>query len=117
MDEICYETISSANESMDLLTGKWKFSIIGYLLFKEKMRFSDLQNELKGIGPKMLTKELQDLELNHIVKRSVNDQKPTITEYELTDYGKKLRTVIIEISKWGTEYREKLHGSKRIAEI
>lgn len=54
---------------MDILTGKWKIHILGTLLYSGKMRFMDLQREIAGIGPKMLAKELQDLEMNHLVMR------------------------------------------------
>jgi len=44
-----------------LLNGKWKVSIIACLCY-EKMRYSDLLREIKGISGKMLSRDLKELE-------------------------------------------------------
>ena len=90
MDEpigFCRFRINSVKDSMDILTGKWKIHILGTLLYGGKMRFMDLQREIEGIGPKMLSKELQDLEINHLITRTIKNTKPITVEYELTDFG------------------------------
>ena len=67
-----------------------------------------LQREVEGIGAKMLSKELRDLEINELVKRTVYDTKPVTVEYELTEYGKTLQYIIKEMSKWGARHRERI---------
>ncbi len=90
---------------MDLLSGKWKIHIIGTLLYGGKMRFMDLQREVKGIGAKMLSKELQDLEANQLLIRTVVSSKPITVEYELSEFGRSLEPVIDAIAEWGMKYR------------
>ncbi|MBQ0116899.1 MAG: helix-turn-helix transcriptional regulator [Flavobacterium sp.] len=108
----CHFRINAVKDSMELLSGKWKIHLLGTLLYGGPMRFTDLQLELSGIGPKMLTSQLQDLELNHLITRSVQQTKPITVIYELTDFGRSLEPVIDAIAQWGIDYRETLYGKK-----
>lgn len=111
----CHFRINAVKDSMELLTGKWKIHILGTLLYGGKMRFMDLQRDIEGIGSKMLSKELQDLELNQLITRTVLSTKPITVEYELTDFGRTLEPAIDAIAQWGIDYRQTLFG-KKIAE-
>ena len=108
----CRFRINAVKDSMDILTGKWKVHILGTLLYAGKMRFMDLQREIGKIGAKMLSKELRDLEMNRLVKRSVLETKPITVEYELPEFGKALEPAIESIAQWGIDYRETLLGKK-----
>lgn len=103
----CTARLRAIHDTLDMLNGKWKISIIGSLSFGKK-RFMELQREVEGIGSKMLSKELRDLEMNELVKRTVYDTKPVTVEYELTDYGKTLQSIIKEMHKWGTQHRKRI---------
>src|ERR1041385_3935329 len=70
------ERLLAINDAMDVLSGKWKIQLIGLLLFKGRMRFMELLRHLDGIGAKMLSKELQNLEANQIITRTVMHTKP-----------------------------------------
>ncbi len=107
-DKTCRQALLAIKDTMELLSGKWKIQIIGTLMEKGKLRFMDLLREVDGIAAKMLSKELQDLEMNELVKRTVCNTKPITVEYEITDYGRTLETIIIEITNWGIEHRKKL---------
>ena len=69
----------------------------------------DLLREVDGIAAKMLSKELQDMEMNHLITRTVLDTKPVTVEYEVTEFGKTLTLIIDEIAKRGTAYRSALY--------
>ena len=105
---ICKTRITALKDTMEVLSGKWKFHIIGTLLQSGPMRFMDLLREV-GVAPKMLSKELHDLEVNQLVTRTVLDTKPVTVEYDVTAYGKNLEKVIDEIAAWGTEYRKAVY--------
>lgn len=112
--KICKRRITAIKDTMEILSGKWKFHILGTLLLGEKMRFMDLLREVDGIAAKMLSKELQDMELNQLITRTVINTKPITVEYEITEYGKTLEKIIDEIAKWGIEYRTSIHGVQMI---
>jgi len=80
MTEACIGQLRAIHDTLDLLNGKWKIAIIGSLSFG-KRRFMELQREVEGVGSKMLSKELRDLEMNELVKRTVYDTKPVTVEY------------------------------------
>ncbi len=56
----------------------------------------------------MLSKELQDLEINELVSRTVMDTKPVTVEYELTAYGGSLKDVVDTLAAWGTQHRARI---------
>ena len=105
--EVCTEHLRAIHDTLDVLNGKWKISIIGSLRFGKK-RFMELQREVEGVGSKMLSKELRELEMNELVKRTVYDTKPVTVEYELTPYGKTLETIIDEMANWGRAHRKRI---------
>lgn len=112
----CQTRIVAIKDTMSLLSGKWKVYIIGTLLYGGKMRYMDLMREVEGIGTKMLSKELQDLEANHLISRTVVNTKPITVEYNLTEYGKTLEGVINEIMVWGQHYRKTIFNTEDVEE-
>ncbi len=110
------EKIRAIRDVMEMLSGKWKIQLIGTLRFSGKKRFMDLLRCTEGIAAKMLSKELQDLEANKLVNRTVLNTKPITVEYEITEYGKSLDKVIIEIVHWGMEHRKKIMSPDQFTE-
>ncbi|MBV6879777.1 helix-turn-helix transcriptional regulator [Epilithonimonas sp. FP105] len=98
------------HDAMDVLSGKWKISILSSICYYNKRRFSDILNDVEGISNRMLSKELKDLEMNQLLQRTVLDTKPISVQYQLTDYGLKLKDIINNLSDWGTEHRKVIIG-------
>lgn len=106
LSETCRQSIQGIKDTQDLLSGKWKMTILGALYYNGKFRFMDLSRHIQGIAPKVLSKELKDLEMNHLIKRTVKDTMPITVEYELTPQGKSLNKVIYAMGEWGIAYRK-----------
>lgn len=106
----CGKELKAIQDTMDVLNGKWKISIISDLRFGKK-RFSDLKREITGIGSKMLSKELQELEINGLIRRNVISSRPVVIEYEITEYGETLNPIIHELTNWGMLHRRKILGT------
>ncbi|WP_171568479.1 helix-turn-helix domain-containing protein [Flavobacterium sp. CLA17] len=98
----------AVQDSMDVLSGKWKIAIISSICYYNKRRFSDILNDVVGISNKMLSKELKELEINKLIKRTVLDTQPVSIEYVLTEHGKTLQTIINNLTDWGIEHRKKI---------
>jgi DNA-binding HxlR family transcriptional regulator len=98
--------ILAARDVMEILSGKWKIQILAALMFKGNMRFMDLLRTVDGTGAKMLSKELQDLEINRLIRRTVLPTKPITVDYAITPYGKTLRSLINAIVNWGVNHRK-----------
>ncbi|UTN02836.1 helix-turn-helix transcriptional regulator [Flavobacterium bizetiae] len=98
--------IMAVHDTMDILNGKWKISIISSICYHNKRRFTDILNDVNGISNKMLSKELRDLEINKLIKRTVLDTQPVTIHYQLTDYGLTLKTIINDLAEWGLKHRK-----------
>lgn len=105
------KNIMAVQDSMDVLSGKWKISIISSICYHNKRRFSDILNDVVGISNKMLSKELKELEINKLVKRTVLETQPITVQYELTEHGRSLQTIINNLSEWGKRHRNAVIGS------
>ena len=73
-----------------------------------------MAREIPKITDRMLSKELRELEMNQMVKRTVYDTVPVVVEYSLTDWGRSLDKVIGELHKWGTEHRRRIMSKKTV---
>lgn len=105
----CGSAILAIHDAMDILSGKWKVSIIACLCF-DKMRYSDLLNKVTGISGKMLSRELKELEINLLITRTVLNTQPITVEYRITEYGATLKNVTQVLANWGAEHRKRIMG-------
>jgi len=105
----CQNHLSSVEDAIYVIGGKWKLKIIIALQEHGNIRFNELQRIVTGISARVLSNELKDLELNGFVKRIVHsEQIPVVVEYISTDYSKTLKTVIMALSEWGREHKNNL---------
>lgn len=104
----CQQILMGIRDAKDVLGGKWKTYILGALYFRGKLRFMELLRQVEGIAPKMLSKELQELEINELVTRTVVSTRPITVEYEITPHGRTLQKVILEIGNWGILHRKRI---------
>jgi len=88
-------------KTLDIIGTKWTFLIIRDLLIEGTMRFSDLQKSMDGVSPKTLSLRLRELEVQGILKRKVYPEVPPRVEYSLTEKGKKLEGIFIELKRFG----------------
>lgn len=108
--------VLAINDTLNVFNGKWKLPIIGSLLYGKK-RFKELEREVTGITPRMLSKELKDLEMNGVVKRTVYDTIPVTVEYELTKSGQQLQKVLDQMIEWGMQHRKQVMKTKHKDEV
>jgi DNA-binding HxlR family transcriptional regulator len=110
--ESCTKSISAVRDTLYVLSGKWKLPIIIALSAGPK-RFKDLQRSLAEITPKILSKELKELELNEFVTRTVYATSPVTVEYALTKYSHSLSKIIEEMRDWGLQHRKRMMRNSR----
>jgi len=103
----CSQTILAISDTMEILSGKWKVSIIACLCF-HTMRYSELLRDIKGISGKMLSRELKELEANGLIERIVLATSPVAVEYRITEYGTSLKHLTQTIAEWGFNHRQRI---------
>jgi DNA-binding HxlR family transcriptional regulator len=101
--------VLAVNDTMNAINGKWKLPIIGSLLYGKK-RFKELERVIPKITPRMLSKELKDLEVNGIISRKVIDTMPVTVEYQLTRSGEDFKRVLDIMVDWGLQHRKLAMG-------
>ena len=94
-----YNDGCAAAHALDLVGDRWTLIVVRELLLGPK-RFSDIQRDVLGVGPAVLTQRLQDLEVSAIVHRRRLPAPGRIDVYELTEWGYGLEAVNTALSSW-----------------
>lgn len=87
-----------------LISKKWHPVIIHRLLESGPSGFNDLKADVDGISSKVLSDSLDDLEENGLVNREIISEKPFRVQYSLTEHGRSLEPVIMEMRDWGMKH-------------
>lgn len=107
--QACKKARLAIRDTLDVVGGKWKLVLLT-ILMTGKRRFRELSREA-DITPRILSKELQEMEMNGLVIRTVKETKPVTVEYSLTLYSESLKEVLDAMGRWGEKHREKMMGS------
>lgn len=110
----CAGGVLSIRDALYVLNGKWKLPLI-FALSHGPKRFKDIQRDLGEITPKILSKELKELELNEFITRNVLPTTPVTVTYEVTPYSRSLDKVLFELKDWGRQHRQRIVASRKSA--
>lgn len=102
LDEHCI-----LNQSLTLMADKWTLLILMALMQGTK-RNSELQRQIRGISPKMLTQTLKTLIGYGMVTRKVYPEVPPRVEYELTAFGKSTADPLMALFEWSLSWEPQL---------
>jgi DNA-binding HxlR family transcriptional regulator len=76
--------------------------LVRYLLEELRpLRFAEIRKGIPGITPRMLTRELRELEMCGVLVRRVSSISPLRVDYRLTTRGKALRPTLDAMLEWG----------------
>jgi len=106
----CQQVHAAIQDTLYVVNGKWKLLILSILINEGTKRFGELARA-SGMSPRMLSKELHELELNQLVTRHVCPTKPVTVEYTSTPYAGTLKEVIDAMIRWGQNHKRKIVGS------
>lgn len=95
-----YKQYCPVAKSLDVIGDRWTLLIVRDL-FRGKQRFKDLQASLSGIAPNLLSDRLKKLEDAGLIVRQMFKQLPPRVEYDLTDKGRSLETVLHSLAQFG----------------
>jgi DNA-binding HxlR family transcriptional regulator len=113
--EACLASVKAVKDALYVLSGKWKLPLI-LALTNGPLRFKEIERALGEITPKILSKELKELEQNEFVERKVFATTPVTVLYQLTPYSQSLDKVLEELRNWGMQHRQRImHGQKETA--
>jgi DNA-binding HxlR family transcriptional regulator len=104
------EEVQALQDAIYVIGGKWKLPVINSLCNGNR-RFRDIERSIPGITPRMLSRELKDMEANQLVKRTVIPDSPVLVEYTVTEYCQSFGDIILEMIKWGKEHRARIKSN------
>lgn len=86
--------------ALDVVGERWALMVVRELLLGPK-RFTDLRAGLPHVSPDVLAQRLRDLEATGVVDHRRLPPPFAAQVYELTDSGRALEPVLIELGRWG----------------
>jgi DNA-binding HxlR family transcriptional regulator len=95
-----YDEYCPVAHALGLVGERWALFVVLELMRGPK-RYTDLAENLRGIGTNILASRLRDLEAGGVVTKRTLPPPAASKVYELTDYGRELRPVIRELALWG----------------
>lgn len=96
----------------DVLGRPWSALILTALQAGPR-RFGELGDTAAGLGTKVLSARLKELEARGLVTRLVEPGPPVRVSYELTDHGRAFGNVAEAIQRWGRELTAPKAASRR----
>lgn len=103
----CTDVLRPVRDTLEVINGKWKLLIIASIGGGND-RFTAIQDSIPGITPKVLAKELKDLEMNKLIRRVVVDDYPIRILYSLEEYADTLTPIIYAMRDWGVAHRKRI---------
>ncbi len=100
------KTDDSLQQALSIVGDKWSMQIILHIHENKTMRFGECQ-QANGINTKTLSQRLNSLNEDGIVTKTEYKEYPPRVEYELTDQGKQIVPIILQLSKWAKNIRKK----------
>jgi DNA-binding HxlR family transcriptional regulator len=86
--------------ALGLVGERWTLLVVRELLYGPK-RYTDLADQLPGIGTNILATRLKELEAAGLVEKRKLPPPAASTVYELTQAGRELRPVLHELARFG----------------
>jgi DNA-binding HxlR family transcriptional regulator len=87
--------------ALDLVGERWALLVVRELLLGPK-RFTDLRAGLPHVSPDVLAQRLRELEESGVVRRRKLPPPAGSRVYELTERGRALEPVVLELGRWGS---------------
>jgi len=101
------EELKYLQDTLYFIGGKWRIPIINSICNGNR-RFREIERSIPGITTRMLSKELKDMEMNKLVKRTVYADTPVLVEYEPTEHCQSFGKIIMAMITWGKEHRNEV---------
>ncbi|RYY55849.1 MAG: transcriptional regulator [Chitinophagaceae bacterium] len=104
--------VQALQDTIYVLGGKWRLPIINSIC-NGNHRFREIERSIPGITTRMLSRELKLMEINDILRRTLDPDAPGQVRYESTEYCFSFGPVIAEMIRWGTAHRKRVISQRK----
>ena len=94
--------------ALDFFGDKWTLLIIRDMIFDKKRFYKDFLGSKEGMATNILSDRLKKLENMGVVESKVFEELKTRKEYTLTEKGKELVPVLVEMMLWSAKQKNDL---------
>jgi DNA-binding HxlR family transcriptional regulator len=94
--------------ALDFFGDKWTLLIIRDLMFEGKSFYKDFLGSKEGVATNILSDRLKRLESMDVIESKVYEKLKTKKVYSLTQKGKDLVPVLVEMMAWSAKYQDGL---------
>lgn len=106
------EVVCPSDVFLRVLKGKCKTTLL-MLIKKGRNRFGEMRRTLPTISERMISRQLDELEQDGIIRRESFPEVPPRVEYYLTEYGETLYPIVREMRRWGYQHLERAAAPQR----
>jgi len=99
------EELKALQDTLYFIGGKWRLPIINSICNGNK-RFREIERSIPGITTRMLSRELKEMEMSKLLKRTVYTDIPVLVEYSPTEHCRSFGKIIQEMIDWGKGHKE-----------
>lgn len=94
---------------------KWALLVILVLSENDPIRFNDLGRKIPDISSRVLSSTLRTLEADGLVSREYFQEVPPRVEYSLTDTGRSLVPIIVQLTEWAQKNMKTIIEHRRLS--
>ena len=98
------------NFILETFGDRWTLLVIRDLMFHGKRHYGDFLASDEGISTNILANRLQRLELDGVIDKEIDPDNRSRAIYRLTQKGKDLLPVMLEITAWSGKYDSKTNA-------
>jgi DNA-binding HxlR family transcriptional regulator len=98
------------------IANKW-VGLVMCALEDGPQRHGEIARRIAGVSQTMLTQTLRELERDGLVTRTVTPSVPVRVDYELTELGRSLHTVMRQLKDWAEAHMDRVLEAREAYDV
>jgi len=92
------------DNTFKIIGKKFTIHILRNITMLNQNRFNQFLESIEGINPKTLSVRLKEMEKSELINRKVFNETPIRIEYSVTEKGKALKPIIMQMAAFSMKY-------------
>ncbi len=92
------------DNTFKIIGKKFTIHILRNITMLHQNRFNQFLESIEGINPKTLSVRLKEMEKSELINRKVFNETPIRIEYSVTEKGKALKPIIMQMAAFSMKY-------------